>query len=68
MSDIETRAAALIADGVGKIERRLRPAFCRAVMRLAGNALAIATSHDDAAQTHIGLGRQHHQRTQGGGR
>jgi hypothetical protein len=62
MSDLESRAAELVADAVGKVERRLLPAFCKAVMRLSGNALALHTSHDEAAETHIGLGRQHHER------
>lgn len=63
MNDLESHTVHLVADTVSKIDRNQRPAFCKAAMRLFGNALAIHTSHDEAAETHIGLGRQHHQRT-----
>lgn len=62
MTDLESRAAELVAGFLGKLDHRMRPAAARALMRLGGNALAIATNHDEAAQAHIGLSRQHLER------
>jgi TolA-binding protein len=36
-----------------------RPAACAALMRLAGQALARLTSHDDACRLHAQLARRH---------
>jgi hypothetical protein len=62
MSDIEARAAQLVAGGLAEVERHLRPAFLKAMMRLVGLALADCTNNEEAAQVHTSLGRQHLQR------
>jgi len=41
------------------LKSRNRDAVCAALMRLAGQALARLTSHDQAASVHASLARQH---------
>jgi TolA-binding protein len=40
-----------------------RPAACAAMMRLAGQALARLTSHDEACRIHAQLARRHAERS-----
>ncbi|HEY1751770.1 MAG TPA: hypothetical protein VGG29_10930 [Caulobacteraceae bacterium] len=49
-----------IATAVQRAGRR--PAVCAALMRLAGQALARLTSHDQACRVHAELARRHAER------
>ena len=53
-------AIGAIADVLRQANRQ--PAACRALMRLAGQALARLTSHDQACQVHAELARRHAER------
>jgi hypothetical protein len=60
MSDPNDLALEAIAKAMGEGGRR--PAVCTAFMRLAGQALARLTSHDNAAHVHAQLARRHAER------
>lgn len=60
MTDIEQSAIETIAEAVGKVPEQR--AMCSALMRIAGNALARLTNHEEAWQRHSALARYHFQR------
>ncbi len=59
-SDPNDLAIEAIADVLRRAKRR--PAACAALMRLAGQALARLTSHDQACRIHAELARRHAER------
>lgn len=60
MTDIEGTAIEIVAETVGKVPEQR--AMCSALMRIAGNALAKLTSHEDAGLRHSSLARYHFER------
>jgi len=61
MSDaVEELAAEAVSEALRQAGHR--PAACAALMRLAGQALAQLTSHDEASRIHASLARRHAQR------
>lgn len=60
MNDIEDAAIATVAEAVCSTPQRR--AMAAALMRLAGNALARLTDHDEAARLHTALARRHIER------
>jgi hypothetical protein len=59
-ADHEHLAEDLVADLLRDASHR--PAACAALMRLAGQALASLTNHDQACRVHVELARRHAQR------
>ena len=59
-ADPNDLAIAAIADVLKQAKRQ--PAACAALMRLAGQALARLTSHDEACRVHAQLSRRHAER------
>ena len=58
-SPVEEVAAEAVVSTLEKAGRK--PTACAALMRLAGDALARLTSHDDACRAHAALARRHAQ-------
>ena len=56
---VEEAAAEAVAAALERAGRK--PTACAALMRLAGDALARLTSHDDACRAHAALARRHAQ-------
>jgi hypothetical protein len=59
MSDHEDAALDAIELTLRGLDRKHRPNRLRALMRLAGNALAAMTDNDEAGAVHTRLGREH---------
>ncbi len=57
---VEDLAAEAVAEALRQASHR--PAACAALMRLAGQALARLTSHDEACRIHASLARRHAER------